>query len=380
MNTAAATRGGSRMRLRGLLRKEFLQIVRDPSSIAIALIMPVLLLLLFGYGVSLDAKHVPLALVVDQPSAETASFTSAFTATDYFNARYFPDLPDARRAMMTGQVDGIVRLRSDFSSHFHRGDAAPIQVLVNGVNANNARLIEGYINGVWAAWLAAQSQQTGQPLSIPVAMQQRIWFNSAVRSKDFLVPGLIAVIMTLIGAMLTALVMAREWERGTMEALMITPVTMPEILIGKLIPYFVLGMGGMALSVGMALWLFNVPLHGSILLLFFCASLFMLASLGMGLLISVVARSQFVAGQVALVATFLPAFLLSGFIFDIDSMPHIVQAITYVVAARYFVSILQTLFLAGNIWAIVIPNALALIVMAVLFLAVARKRSRKRLD
>ncbi|HEX6550642.1 MAG TPA: ABC transporter permease [Gammaproteobacteria bacterium] len=368
------------MRLRGLLRKEFLQIVRDPSSIAIALVMPVLLLLLFGYGVSLDAKHVPLALVVEQPSATTAGFTASFAATDYFNVQHFTDMPSARRAMMAGRVDGIVRLRSNFSSRLYSGNTAPIQVLVSGVNANNARLIEGYVNGVWASWLTHQAARSGQPLALPVTLDERIWFNSAVRSKNYLVPGLIAVIMTLIGAMLTALVMAREWERGTMEALMITPVSMQEILIGKLVPYFVLGMSGMALSVGMAVWLFGVPLHGSVLLLFLCAGLFMLAALGMGLLISVVARSQFVAGQVALVATFLPAFLLSGFIFDVGSMPHVVQAITYLIAARYFVAILQTLFLAGNIWPIVLPNALALVAMAMVFMAVARKRSRKRLD
>ncbi|MDE2235123.1 MAG: ABC transporter permease [Gammaproteobacteria bacterium] len=368
------------MRLRGLLRKEFLQIIRDPSSIAIALAMPVILLLLFGYGVSLDAKHVPLALVVEQPSAEAASFTAAFNASEYFNPQAYQDMRSAELALMAGRVDGIVRLRGNFVSRLVRGPDAPIQVVVSGMNANNARLIEGYVSGVWRSWLTQQAGLAGRPLAVPVSVEQRVWFNSAVRSKDFLVPGLIAVIMTLIGAMLTALVMAREWERGTMEALMVTPVSMREILIGKLVPYFALGMGGMALSVIMALWLFGVPLHGSLLLLFLCAALFMLAALGMGLLVSVVARSQFVASLVALVTTFLPAFLLSGFIFDVGSMPHVVQAITYLIAARYFVSILQTLFLAGNVWVIIIPNALALCAMAAVFLLVARRRSHKRLQ
>ena len=188
-------------------------------------------------------------------------------------------------------------------------------------------------------------------------MQPQVWFNTAVRSRDYLVPGLIAIIMTLTGALLTALVMAREWERGTMEALMVTRVTMREVLLAKLIPYFVLGMGGMAASVAMAVWLFGVPLRGSLGVLIAASALFLLAALGMGLLISGFARNQFVAGQIAIITTFLPAFILSGFIFDIGSMPRAVQVITHIVAARYFVAILQTVFLAGDVWSVILPNA-----------------------
>ncbi len=193
-------------------------------------------------------------------------------------------------------------------------------------------------------------------------------------------PGLIAVIMTLIGALLTALVMAREWERGTMEALMVTPVTMREILLGKLIPYFILGMGGMALSVVLAVWQFGVPLRGSPAVLFIASSLFLLVALGMGLLISTLAKNQFVAGQIAIIVTFLPAFILSGFIFDIGSMPLPIRVFTHVIAARYFVSILQTLFLAGNVWRIILPNSLALLLMAAIFFGLIRRKSRKRLE
>jgi ABC-2 type transport system permease protein len=195
-----------------------------------------------------------------------------------------------------------------------------------------------------------------------------------------LVPGLIAIVMTLIGALLTALVMAREWERGTMEALLVTPVTMPEVLIGKLVPYFMLGMGGMALSVSMGVWLFDVPLRGSVIVLFSAAALFLLAALGMGLLISTVAKNQFVAGQVAILTTFLPAFILSGFIFDVGSMPIFVQWLTRLLAARYFVVILQTVFLAGNVWSVILPNAAALACMAALFLGISRHKLRKRLE
>ena len=213
-----------------------------------------------------------------------------------------------------------------------------------------------------------------------------IFIVSADISHQVQSPGLLLAVwlasglMTLIGALLTAMVMAREWERGTMESLLVTPAAMREILLGKLVPYFILGMGGMALSVAMAVGLFEVPLRGSMLVLLGASALFMLAALGMGLLISELARNQFLAGQVAIVVTFLPAFILSGFIFDIGSMPPAVHAITYLIAARYFVAILQTLFLAGNVLSVILPNAMALAGMAVFFLGVTWRLSRKRLE
>lgn len=368
------------MRLGGLIRKEFLQIVRDPSSIAIAFLMPIVLLLIFGYGVSLDAKNVPIAMVIEQPSAAAAEFAGAFRQSEFLQLRMYPDMHAARRAVAAGQVQGIVRMRADFAQQLQHNDGAAIQVLVNGVDANTARIVQGYVQGVWANWLGQRAAMGGQDARPAVELQQRIWFNSELRSRDYLVPGLIAVIMTLIGALLTSMVMAREWERGTMEALLVTPVTMREILLGKLLPYFVLGMGGMALSVAMALWLFHIPLRGSAWVLFGAAALFLLAALGMGLVISIAAKNQFVAGQAALVATFLPAFILSGFIFDIASMPWPVQLLTHLIAARYFVSVLQSVFLAGDVWSVIVPNLVALAVMAALFLGLARRMARKRLE
>ena len=373
-------RGGSAMRLRGLVRKEFYQILRDPSSIAIAFVMPVFLLLLFGYGVSLDAEDVPVALVVDNPSADTSGFTDAFSHSRYFISHRMPDMATAERALLSGKVNGIIRLRHTFASDLRGAEGAPIQVLLNGVDANTARIVAGYAQGVWQLWLAERARDKGHQLKTPVEVEQRVWFNSELRSRNFLVPGLVAVIMTLIGALLTALVMAREWERGTMEALMVTPVAIREIILGKLIPYFILGMGGMMLSVVMAVFLFDVPLRGSLGVLFAASSLFLLVALGMGLLISTAAKNQFVAGQAAIIVTFLPAFILSGFIFDIGSMPLPVQVITHVVAARYFVAILQNVFLAGNVWSVIVPNAAALVVMAVIFLGLSRVKARKRLD
>jgi ABC-2 type transport system permease protein len=373
-------RGGGSMRLKGLVRKEALQILRDPSSLAIAFALPLILLLIFGYGVSLDAKDVPVALVVEAPSAETADFTGSFEESPYFEAVHAANMQEAEQAMRRGEVNGIVWLRGNFSRDFYSAEAAPIGVMVNGVDANTGRIIEGYLEGAWGNWLAQYAGARGRALTVPVQVEQRIWFNPGLRSRDFLVPGLLAVIMTLIGALLTALVVAREWERGTMEALLVTPVKVREILLGKLIPYFVLGMGGLLLSVAMTVFLFDVPLRGSLWVLLSTSALFLLAALGMGLLISTVARDQFIAGQVAILSTFLPAFLLSGFIFDIGSMPAPIRLITHAIAARYFVAILQTVFLAGNVWSVIGVNALALVLIATLFLTLVRRRTRKSLE
>jgi ABC-2 type transport system permease protein len=373
-------RGGGPMRLRGLIRKEFLQVLRDPSSIAIAFLLPLLLLLLFGYGVSLDAENVPVAVVAEAPNADTASFVGAFSQSHYIEPVVLLGMREAVAALDDGRVEGIVYMKDDFSREMKSLGRAPVQVIVNGVDANNARLVLGYVQGVWSKWLEKETLSTGKDLTIPVRVQQRIWFNSELRSRNFIVPGLIAIVMTLIGTLLTAMIVAREWERGTMEALMVTPVTVREVIMGKLIPYYLLGMGGMVLSVVMAVFLFDVPLRGSLWVLFTTSSLFLFAALGMGLLISVVSKNQFVAGQTAIIATFLPAFILSGFLFDISSMPAPIQFITHVISARYFISILQTLFLAGNVWSVILPNAAALLVIAMLLLGLSRKKSRKRLE
>ncbi len=369
-----------RMRLAGFVRKEILQVLRDPSSISIAFVLPLILLFLFGYGISLDARHVPIALVVENPTPDTASFAASFGQSPYFAPHIVRDRHSADQALRDGAVAGIVVLRADFSRRLWSADGAPIQVIVDGTDANTARIITGYVDGAWRVWLTQLGAERGIDLTAPVVAQPRVWFNPAVRSQDFLVPGLIAIIMTLIGALLTALVVAREWERGTMEALMVTPLSASEFLLGKLIPYFLLGMGGMVLSVAMAIGLFGVPFAGSFAVLFGAAALFLLAALGMGLLISTVSKNQFVAGQIAIITTFLPAFILSGFIFDVASMPQAVQIVTLLIPARYFVAVLQTVFLAGNIWSVIVPNCLALALMAAFFLGNTRRLTHKRLE
>ncbi len=372
--------GISMMRLKGLVKKESYQIIRDPSSIGIAFVLPVVLLFIFGYGVSLDAQHVPMAMVIDKPDQATYDFVSGFGQSEYFSPVIMNNIQEAEEALIQRRIDGIVWLRGNFGRALLSTGNAPIGVIVNGVDANQARITIGYVTGVWIKWLGRFSMEKGRPLDIPAKVDYRIWFNAAVRSRNFLVPGLIAVIMTLIGAMLTAMVIAREWERGTMEALIVSPVKIQEILLGKVIPYFVLGMGGMALSVAMAIFIFHVPLRGSFLALTGGSALFMLTAIFMGLLISQAAGSQFVAGQIAIVVTFLPAFMLSGFVFDIGSMPRAIQWLTHLVAARYFVSILQSIFLAGDIWPIFFSNCLWLVVMGTVFILIIRRKAKKRLE
>ncbi|WP_295456922.1 ABC transporter permease [uncultured Thiodictyon sp.] len=372
--------GPANRRLLSLLRKESLQILRDPSSIAIAFVLPAVLLLLFGYGVSLDSREVPVGLVIERPGAETASFLGAFRHSVYFAPCVYATRQAGRDALRTRTVNGLVVLSADFAQRLKGDGSAPIQIIFNGVDANSARLLEGYVQGAWSNWLQQQDAAQGRPPVIPVAAEPRVWFNPELESRNYLVPGLLVVNMTLVGALLTALVFAREWERGTLEALMVTPVTIREILIGKVLPYFVLGMGGMVLSVLMAVFQFGVPLRGSVWVLAVCSTLFLLTALGMGLLISIVTKNQFVAGMVAILATFLPAFLLSGFLFDLGSMPGVIRFITHAVAVRYFVAIVQTLFLAGDVWAVILPNAAALALMAVFFLGLSRRLLSKRLE
>jgi ABC-2 type transport system permease protein len=370
-----------RRRFRGLLRKEFVQIVRDPSSIAIALVMPVVLLLLIGYGISLDARDVRFGLVDENRSVESAGLYHAFASTQYFRPTRFVDARQAEAALMRGEIAGFAVLRGDFS----RKVADPLQpgeigIFVNGVDANNARIVIGYALGTIENWATAYRRHRGQKGLPAVAIEHRYWFNPEIRSANFIVPGLIAMVMTMIGALLTALVVAREWERGTMEAMMVSPATMTEIVLGKLCAYFVLGLGGLAVSVGLGIFVFEVPFRGSFLMLLVLSSVFLVVSLAMGLVISTVARSQFVAAQLAFLITFMPALILSGMMFDIASMPGWLQAVTTVFAARYFVSSLQTLFLAGTVWPILLPDLLALLGFAVLFLTVAIARTRRSLE
>ena len=367
------------VRTRALIRKETLQIWRDPSSLAIAIVLPIALLLIFGYGVSLDARHVPVAVVQDARTPASEGFVAGIRHSPWFTPVTYPDIHSAVSALKRQDVEGILWLRENFGRSLNSFRTHSVHVVVNGVDDNTARLVEGYMTNAWETWIGLRNLRGRQISFQPVTLDMRIWFNANSRSRDFLVPGLIAVIMTLIGALLTSMVIAREWERGTLESLFSTPVTMGEILVSKFVPYFVLGMGGMTLSVLMGHFLFQVPLRGTLGVLFLTSSLFLTTALGMGLVISSVAKNQFVAGQIAIVFTFLPAFILSGFIFDIHSMPAFIRGITHIIPASYFVTILQSVFLAGDIPGVIFPNALALLLFSVFLFSLLVKISKKRI-
>jgi len=366
-------------RLRALIVKESRQVMRDPSSIALGIVMPVMLIVLFGYALSLDVRNAPVALVLGDTSAEAQEIAAGFRLSPYFDARTMTSMVEAEQAMVAGEVNGIVHIRGDFAAEAARGQGQ-VQVVLHGTDANTARIIQSYALGAISK-AAERRAAEGYPVggTGPVVVQARTWFNEANDSHHFLVPGLIVLVMTLIGAFLTALVMAREWERGTLEAIFVTPVRADEIVLGKTIPYFVMGMIGLALCVVAAQFLFHVPLRGSLVVLTAVSSLYLIVALGIGLVASSVTKSQFVASQIALLATFLPAMLLSGFLFDLRSMPIAVQVITYVLPARYFVALLQTIFLAGDIWRVILPNAAVLAFMAALLMGLALAATRKKL-
>jgi ABC-2 type transport system permease protein len=368
-------------RLRALMWKEARQIVRDPSSIAMGVILPLILILLFGFGLSLDVKDVPLAVVVQQPSSEATSLFAALQLSPYFHPRLLHAQPPAEQQLMSGQVDGILVVPNDFADRVAAG-AGQLQLILRGSDANSARIIEGYVEGAvgtWGAQLGVLGQTRFSNATGPVQVQSRLWFNEANDSRYFLVPGLVVLVMTLIGALLTAMVMAREWERGTLESLLVTPVRSDEILLGKTLPYFLLALMGFGLCALSAEFLFHVPLRGSLWVLFGASMLYTLVALGIGLLISSAVKSQLVASQLTMLATFMPAFMLSGFLFDLRSMPAAVRLVTYLLPARYYVALLQSVFLAGDVWSVIIPNSLVLTLMAILLALGSRAVMRKTL-
>jgi ABC-2 type transport system permease protein len=364
-------------RVWALVRKESLQVFRDPSSIAIGIVLPVILILLFGYGLSLDVKNVPIALVLETPSPDASELAAGFRLSPYFEARLMTSMPLAQELLLEREVDGIVRVPQDFARRLSRGDAV-VELVVHGTDANHARIIESYAQGAVAQFGARRASE-GKAGGSGVVIESRLWFNEAYDSHYFLVPGLVVLVMTLVGALLTALVVSREWERGTLEALFVTPVRPSEILLGKTIPYFALGMVGLVLCLLSARFLFHVPFRGSLPVLAGASMLYLLVALGIGLLISSLVKNQLVASQITLLSTFMPATLLSGFLFDLRSMPAAVRAITYILPARYFVALLQTVFLAGTVWEVILPNAAVLGLMVVLLAFATRGATKKRL-
>lgn len=366
-------------RLRALTHKETRQLLRDKSNLMVGLFLPLLLILIFGYGLSFDVKDASVALVTEDTSPTAQDVLSGFYLSPYFSPVPLVSMNAALQLMRERKVDAIVYLRADFSRSLASGNAT-IQVLVNGVDANRARVLEVYAQGAIASW-SAKRAAAGQALLAPpaVTLEARQWFNEANNSRYFLVPGLIVLIMTLNGALLTSLVIAREWERGTLESLFVTPVRATEIVISKLVPYFVVGLLGLIMCLLSAKFLFTVPIRGSLTLIVITSMLYLLVALGTGLLISAATRNQFLASQIALVVSFLPALMLSGFIFDLRSVPAAIRYISRVLPATYYVEALQTLFLAGNVAGLLLRDCAILAVAAAALLVFARLNIRKEL-
>ena len=368
-------------RLLAIVHKESLQALRDPSTLLIAFALPAVLLFLFAYAVSLDARRVPIGVVLESQDATAQALAAAFAATRYLDVRPAHDRRAVSGPLVAGALRGYVVIPQDFARRLAEPGGAPlVQVVTDGAQPNTANFVANYAQGVVQNWRAGLGAGAPAIPAAAIALEPRYWFNAELESRRALVPGALAIVMTIIGTMLTALVVAREWERGTMEAVLSTPASVFEILVGKLAPYFVLGMLSTLAAAALAVFVFDVPLRGSLAALLTLAAVFMLPALGQGLLISSLARNQFLASQIALFSGFLPAFILSGFLYEIESMPAPIRALTWLVPARYFVSSLKTVFLAGDIWAVFLPDLLAMAAIGVVFLALAKRATRKNLQ
>lgn len=373
-------------RFLAVAKKEIVQVLRDARSLTIVLIMPVILVLLFGYGVSLDLKHLPIYVFDRDGSQRSQDLLKRFQASDYFDIMCaVNNYAELTHAIDDGQAKMGIVIPWDFSQRLADGRPAQIQALIDGTDDNTANvligytqaIVQGYSSEVELDWLRDRGQ-IAQPA--PVSVQTRTWYNEDLESSAFIIPGVLALVMSVIGAFLTSLTIAREWERGTMEQLISTPVTPLEIMFGKLVPYFAIGMVDVIVCALIALYWFQVPFRGSFLTLLISSAMFMIVVLSMGFFISVVAKNQLAASQIALLATFLPAFLLSGFLYAIEQMPIVLQSITRILPARYYVSILKKVFLKGTPTALLYSDLIPLAAFTVLLALLATHSFHKRLN
>jgi ABC-2 type transport system permease protein len=368
-------------RLIALCRKETYQILRDPSSNIIAFILPIVMLLIFGYGINLDSYGLRVGLVLEDTSPEARLFAASLYGSPYLRITMGSNRAEMARALTLGRVRGFVVLPEDFAQKLKRpADTAPILVVTDGAEPNTANFVENYVRSAWEGWQQQRAVQRAEVVPAEVSLEPRFWFNPTAESRNYLIPGSITVIMTVIGALLTSLVVAREWERGTMEALLATPVTRTELLLSKLLPYYALGIISLLICVSGSVFVMGVPFRGSVLALWLIGTLFLGSALGLGLVLSSVTRNQFNAAQAALNAAFLPALILSGFIYEIRSMPVVIRAVTYLVPARYFVSAMQTLFQAGNVWPVLRHSMAFLAIASAFFIGLTALKTRRRLD
>lgn len=361
----------STARAAALIRKETRQMMRDKSTLTLGIILPMVLLLLFGFGLSLDVTLVPVTVVRDTMSPATRDIYTALKLSPYFEPVMAGSMHEAEARLRSGKTDAIVRRAKDESDGAER-----IQIVTNARDSNKARIMQRYLEGAVARWgAAAPPPPQGQ-----AAVEARVWFNDAMESRHFLIPGVSVLIMTLIGSLLTALVIAREWERGTYESLIATAATPAEIMVSKTVPYFALGMVGLFLCLAAAAWVFQVPMRGSLALIVMGSSIYLFVALGIGLFISSTLKSQFLASQVVLIFSFLPTLMLSGFVFDLQSAPRVIYYIGHIVPATWYVELMQTLFLAGDVPFIVLRDFLMLTGYAVFTLALATRTIKKTLE
>lgn len=373
-------------RLGAMARKELIQVLRDPRSLMIALLMPFVQMLLLGYGVSLDIKHVPLCTWDREGSQRSEALLKGFAATPYFRVvKVVGDYRSLTQAIDNGDCGIAIVVPPDFSLRLNDSGSSSIQAIVDATDDNTASVAAGYAQAVVATYSTQVQIEAagthGMPAVItPLVVQSRVWFNEDLDSKNFIIPGLVAMILALVGAQLTSLTVSREWERGTMELLISTPVTPMEVMLGKLLPYFGIGLLDAGLCIVLALFWFEVPFRGTFITLFLTTALFLVVVLGIGYLISVSIRSQLGASQIALLLTMLPTTLLSGYTFPIDQMPKPIQAVTYLVHARYYVTILKGVFLKGLGLTQLSTPIFALTVYAIVIAFFAARAFRKTLE
>jgi ABC-2 type transport system permease protein len=373
-------------RITAIMRKEFIQIARDVRSLLIIFAIPIILLFIYGYAVNLDVKHVPLCVYDRDGSQESQDLLKAFQATEYFRIVHLAtDYRDVVQQIDSGACAMAIVIPPRFSEDLRNGASISVQALLDASDSNSANLGLNYAQSIVATYssnleVAWARHRGGAPVAPPVEIRPRTWFNEDLQSMTTFVPGIVALVMAVVGAFLTSLTIAREWERGTMEQLISTPVHALEIQIGKLIPYFVIGMSDTAVCAVFGVKWFGVPFRGSWAVLFGSSALFLLVVLSMGYWMSVIAKSQLAASQMALIATFLPTFLLSGFLFPIDQMPVVVQAITRLLPPRYYVVILRNIFLKGTAVSVFASQLVALGVYAVVLVVLATRAFEKRLQ
>ena len=369
-------------RLIAVARKEFIHVMRDWRSLVLAIAIPMLLIALFGYALTMDLKHVPTAVWDQSRTAESRELLSLLDGSAYFSLdRYTDGYRDLSDLIDSGRVMVALVIPTDFAGRIRAGRPVAIQALVDGADANNATLTVGYLNAIGQIYNSRIRVMAGrrQAMAGQISLAPRAWYNPEMESRNVIIPGIIALVMVVIAAMLTSVTVAREWETGTMEQLISTPIRVPELVLGKVTPYFVIGMLDVAIAVIMGRWIFDVPLRGSTGLLFLTASIFLTGALFLGLLLSIVLKSQVLANQIALFTGYLPTLMLSGFVFGIYNMPKAVQVITFIVPARYFIALLRGIFLKGIGLEILGLNAALLTIYATIMVVLCHRKMKLKL-